>query len=280
VLSEDYTLSFALDFGAVVFTLTSLISAQGQNSYVVSDSGTAGCGTPSGQLIKVTPSNGTSTVISTLTPGPGGVATDPKGNIFVVQPCGRSVSKISPMGTVSVLFSGSPLQSPVALAVDASGNIIVGDNLVDEVFRIPASGNSIVEIAHLPFPTPIELQDIAITVDGLGSYIVAEDSLSGPAPISDLSRINPNGSVSVIYRSTTIQSVGGLVIDAAQDFVIADYLQSIIYQVTQAGDISSLVNGPVDCCMIGLAIDPVSFELREHAASCSGARYDLPKWRY
>jgi streptogramin lyase len=228
-------------------------------SYLIADSTSPGCLATTGRLVKLATDGGSATTLASVSPPPNGVALDGAGNAFVTQPCGNSISKVTPTGAVSVVFAGSPLQHPVAIALDALGNILVGDNETDSLFRITPSGNSIVEVAKLPVPSPGVAQDMAIVVDWAGNYIVGNDEVGGVAGTSEILRISPAGSVTTIYDGNTIQSISGITIDSERNYVVSDFRQSEILRVTPGGAVSQITSGTSLCCnLVGLARDPFS----------------------
>jgi hypothetical protein len=72
--------------------------------------------------------------------GPGGVAVDASGNIFVADTGNSAVEEIlASSGYSSVISLGSGFNSPQGVAVDASGNVFVadtGNNAVKEIVAV------------------------------------------------------------------------------------------------------------------------------------------------
>lgn len=111
---------------------------------VVAGTGTAG-----------TPTAGPAT--SSTLGGPGGLATDSAGNLFIADGAGASgnplVEKVSPGGTLSILAGSgtrgtpvagtathSPLRTPTGVAVDLSGNIFIADGGANLVLKVTPAG--------------------------------------------------------------------------------------------------------------------------------------------
>jgi Bacterial Ig-like domain (group 2) len=186
-----------------------------------------------------------------------GIALNTFGNFVVTELCvGPRILTVTPSGNISTFFTGAPLQNPVAIIVDLLGNIIVGDNLTDSLFRITPDGQFIEEFVSLPFPSPQTLQDIEIAMDSLGDFIVATDTIGGQIGRSMILRVTQDGFVSTIFDGTSIQSIGGLDIDSSGNFIVADFRQQAIFRVTPSGNVTTIVSGPsLGTNMTGLAVD-------------------------
>jgi hypothetical protein len=224
----------------------------------ISDGGSPGCLSPSGSVIKMAANGSGASTLASISPPPAGIAVNMSGTAYVVQPCGKSVSKVTAAGSVSTVLSGSPLHTPVAIAVDSNENLIVGDNTTDSIFRINPANNSIVEVAKLQ-PSPVNFQDIAIVVDDAGNYIVGNDDVGGIVGISQILKITPAGAVTIIFSGSTIHSITGIAIDSGGNYIVSDFRQSAVFRVTPAGIVSVIAAGPSLCCnLVGLAQDPVS----------------------
>jgi hypothetical protein len=145
------------------------------------------------------------------------------------------------------------------VAVDLAGNIIIGDNNTDTIYRMTPDGLTITAIGSAGV-SPSVLQDIKIAVNGTtGDIIVANDDEGGVSNTSAIRRITPGGSSSVVYSGGAIPTVGGLTIDLAGNYIVASFGagNGTLFKVTPAGVVSTLV-GPaasLDGALTGLAID-------------------------
>jgi sugar lactone lactonase YvrE len=207
--------------------------------------------------------NGT---IATLPGGgcPHGTVIGPSGDFFVADPCTDTIHKITGAGVISTVYQADPenpeepLKAPIAIAIDVDGNLIVGDNNVDKLFKLAPDGSSIVEFATLPGPSPTILQDIDIKRDRFGNLVVAYDSFGGGGVASSgaIIRFAPNGTPTAVINGTGAFSVGGLAIKPDGNYVIGDFANDRIVQVTPRGSITVLIaSGALDSNLVGMAID-------------------------
>jgi subtilisin family serine protease/streptogramin lyase len=199
------------------------------------------------------------TTLATLTSPPQDIASDADGNLFVTLPFRQQIVRITPDGAVSTLFSGSPLAGPLAIVVDHAGNIIVGDNHADAVFRISPDGRSISEIARVP-ATPRQAQSITLAIDADGSVLVASSTTDGgPPDASVVLRVRTDGVVTTLFSGTAIMGPSGMVVEPSGDLVIADFRQNALIRLTPAGNTSVIAQGGALCCnLVGLERDPAT----------------------
>jgi hypothetical protein len=137
------------------------------------------------------------------------------------------------------LFVGSPLASPVAVTVDSAGNVYVGDNSTDAVYKITPAGAQVL-FANLP-ASPTSLQDIRMAFDASGNLVVGSDFVGDVANVCEIDRISPTGISTTVYNSATmnggtaIKEIGGLAIDVSGNIVVADYASSSIVKIANPG---------------------------------------------
>jgi hypothetical protein len=170
-------------------------------------------GSPSanGTLFRITPDGTVRAAIANISNGsPTGVAVDPSGGNIYVAVAGLggngtpSVVKVTQFGATSNFVSGGVLQNPVAVAVDASGNVYVGDNKTDAIYKFNSSGTQVGPSPFASLPSsPNTLQDIRMAFNSTGNLIVASDSVGDVSGVVEVDTITPTGAFSVLYNTLT-----------------------------------------------------------------------------
>jgi hypothetical protein len=146
------------------------------------------------------------------------------------------------------------LTVPIAIALDRAGNIVVGDNALDALFKITPDGRSIAEVLKLPQVPPF-LQGVELAQDAAGDIIVATTDASDRAVVM---KLRSDGSSSTLLTSG-FSSVSGMTLDAAGNMVVADFAQRALVRITPGGDMTFIAGGAQLCCNLsGLAQDPVT----------------------
>jgi len=173
-----------------------------------------------------------------------GIAVDPAGNLYICDPVAQRVYKVTPAGIITTVagngtkgYSGdngpaasAQLNSPEAVAVDASGNVYIADDSNNRIRKVTPAG-------------------IISTFAGTGTPGYSGDN--GPA------------------TSAKLNGPSGLATDSAGDLFIADDQNYRIRKVTPGGTITTVVgtgirgfsgdNGPATSAQInyieGMAVD-------------------------
>jgi gliding motility-associated-like protein len=220
----------------------------------------------------------TSTVAGTGNPGmadgtgksasfnqPFGVATDPTGNLYVVDHLNNTIRKITPAGVVSTIAgSGSigrdngvgtaaSFNNPTGIAVDRGGNIYVAD----------VSNNMIRKITPGGVVTTLAGSGATGSADGLGSAAtfnnpsgIAVDA-AGNVYVADLSnnrirKITAGGLVSTIAGSGFVGSADGtgaaatfnqpygLAVDITGTLFVTDWGNDLIRKITPDGVVTTI----------------------------------------
>jgi hypothetical protein len=218
------------------FTLAAAPSA-GSRYLIVAD----GRSSPS-SIFRIAPDGSSTALVATLATGRAiAVSIDPATNtLYSVDPFNKQVLQVSLWGGAMLpLFVGSPLASPVAVTVDSVGNVYVGDNRTDAVYKITPAG-ALTLFANLP-ASPGNLQDIRMAFDASGNLIVGSDFVGDAANVCEIDLISPTGVSTTVYNSSTmnggtaIKELGGLAIDASGNIVVADYASSSIVKIANPG---------------------------------------------
>jgi hypothetical protein len=225
-----------LDVFTVPVTLAGAPSA-GSRYLVVAD----GRSSPS-SIFRIVPDGSSTALVATLATGRAiAVSIDPTTNtLYSADPFHAEVWKVSLWGgAVLPLFAGSPLANPVAVTVDSAGNVYVGDNSTDAVYKITPAG-ALTLFANLP-ASPNNLQDIRMAFDASGNLVVGSDFVGNVANVSEIDQISPAGVSTTVYNSasmnggTAIKEIGGLAIDASGNIIVADYASSSIVKIANPG---------------------------------------------
>jgi len=181
------------------------------------------------------------------------VVEDAGGNAVVAS--GTGLFRITPFGgsvsTVATTPSGS---SWIAVAVDAFGYLIVGDNVAHEIWRVSPDGVSSTMVTSYTVTTPTQREDVKILVDVHGNYIVAEDN-GGAVQVFN---ITPAGAVTPLtLTGASPKSVNGLAFDPNGNYQLLDSTNEALYRITPSGAVTAIDIG-LSGNPGGLAINPLT----------------------
>jgi streptogramin lyase len=159
---------------------------------------------------------------------PYGLAVDTSGNIYAADNVHKSLSKLTPSGTLSTgLFSGDG--NPYGVAVDGSGNLYITHNLKNEVVKETLQPDGSYTRSLLPV-NGLE-NPLGIAVDAHGNLYIAD---SGRNRIVKAAPSGSTYSQSTVPTSTLAQPEG-VAVDGSGNLYIADTLNLRVLKETPSG---------------------------------------------
>ena len=190
---------------------------------------------------------------------PAGVAVDATGNIYVADYGNNLIRKISPAGLVST-FAGNGTQGlinapgllasfnqPTGIAVDAAGNVYVGDAGNDRIRKITSTGivstlagSDSTGYADGADSTASFFHPEGIALDAAGNVYVAD------AGNNLIRKVATSGTVSTFASNGTdvgetniFSNPTGVAVDASGNVFVANYINNNILKVSAAGVVST-----------------------------------------
>ncbi len=197
---------------------------------------------------------------------PAGVAVDSSGHVYVAEFNNHLIRKISPAGVVSTLagtgtsgaVNGSGVTAsfsyPKGVAVDASGNVYVADQLNNRIRMINPDG-VVSTLAGLSMAGRVD--GSGVTAKFYNPFGVAVDA-SGAVFVADLSnhqirKISPQGEVSTLAgvggtagyedgsaATAKMDNPAGVAVDFSGNVYVADYNNHLIRKISPQGEVSTL----------------------------------------
>jgi hypothetical protein len=202
-------------FRGLLVGLAVCVSVGAAVSYVVLNRSTGLYSIPSGAAIN-------SSVGSALD-----LAVDSGGN-FIIATVG-SIAMVTPAGVLTTIATAPAGSQWVSVALDGSGNFIVGDNRQHTIWRISPTGSSVVAVAAYPVCAANTAEDVFARVDSLGRYIILHDN----CPTLSMYSMTSTGTVTTITVPGTLPTrVGGFTFDATGNYVMTDYNANAIDVIT------------------------------------------------
>jgi uncharacterized protein (TIGR03437 family) len=198
-----------------------------------------------------------------------GVAADGSGNLFIADPDDNSVLKISASGVVTIAagngtygFSGdgglptsAELASPVAVAVDGSGNLFIADSYNGRIRKVTPGGNIMTvagngnagyagdggQALNAEIARPV-----GVAVDTAGNIFILDSTNAV------VRKVATNGIITTLPGNGTLNNPMGIAVDTAGDVFLADTYNSAVRKVSASGTATTvaLLNEPT-----GVAVD-------------------------
>jgi len=243
------------------------------------------------RIRKITPTGTVSTLAGSGTSGsddgtgaaaqfnsPRAVAVDASGNVYVADGINHTIRKITPAGEVSTLAgsgasgfadgAGTAAQFyfPKGIALDASGNIYVADEINHRVRKVTPTGTvstlagSTSGFADGDGTAAQFSSPRGVAVDDSGNVYVAD------AGNHRIRKITPTGTVSTLAGSTSgiaegtgtaakFNAPAGVAVDASGNVYVADDENERIRKITSSGVVSTLAGGFLSGFVDGDATD-------------------------
>src|SRR6202142_4072942 len=205
--------------------------------------------------------------------GPGGVAVDSNGNVFIADTNNSVIRKvaaatgfISPVAGNGTLgysgdggaATGAELQYPYGVAVDSSGNLYIADTFNVVIRKVATNGNisTVAGTADVPgytgdgsTATLAELNyPYGVALDSSGTLFIADTGNSAIRRVASGNITTVAGTTTSGYTgdggaatSATLQNPQGVAVDASGDLFIADTGNDVIREVSSS-NISTVAN--------------------------------------
>ena len=213
---------------------------------------------------------------------PVGVVTDVDGNIYIADWKNRVIRKVTSTGTISTvagvqgqspsgcqaLVNAPALTTPAfdqpsgGMAIDAAGNLIVGDYALHCVYKIDLKAETITtilgqggpddEVSDVPGPAnEVELPHVSgVGIDGAGNiyvgtsgYLLKIDSREYVTAVAGNGNAGPFAGEGGPATSATISNPHAIIFNADGELVFTDYANGRVLKIDSSGNIYTILGG-------------------------------------
>ncbi len=243
-------------FAACLYLRLPLESATAAASYVVlQDSQQA-------SLVRISRDGKTVTKIAGNAAGLG-LAIDHSGNYLVAAR--SAILRVTPAGSVTRLAAAPAGADWTALALDAQGNIIIGDGKRPVIWRVYADGETVSQAATFNAVTCDAEREIALTVGASGDYFVLVHAVNySVVGFVRFFRISPSGNVTEIpVTGVRARKPKSLAAERTDSFLFTDHSSdAALVRLTVDGRVTVAADLPMGFRFPhGMALDPASGEI-------------------
>jgi hypothetical protein len=196
---------------------------------------------------------------------PRGVAVDGAGNVYVAEPYNNKIRKITAAGAVTTLAgtgtagaldgpgTSATFRGPSSVAVDAAGNVYVGDYSNQKIRKITAAG-FVTTLAGTgvrgaddgPTTSATFSSPYGVAVDAAGTVYVADANnqkirkITAAGVVTTLAGTGTAGALDGPGTSATFNGPIGVAVDAAGTVYVTDANNQKIRKITAAGAVTTL----------------------------------------
>ncbi|WP_277557423.1 hypothetical protein [Ereboglobus sp. PH5-10] len=200
----------------------------------------------------------TLTVVPTLFTAPAAIEFDASGNLYVADSAAHVISKVTPRlaathlagangegALADGLGTGARFHAPVALALDATGALLVADSGNAAVRKITAEGNVTTFVTGLFEPTGVETSpDGSVFISDASAHNIWQVMPGGTQPAGFAGLAGAPGFADATGSSARFRNPSHLHVDDAGDLYIADTGNHLIRTIAADGAIITWAGAP------------------------------------